>query len=176
MHLIAHCESSWLAAQALPKRRDRAIATVAGLAPDLDALTLLGGADFYGTYHHVISHNFVAAILTAVACFAAARDRARTALISVLTFHLHLLCDLAGSGSNGADWPLLYYFPVSRHEWLWSGQWNLASWQNGVIAVLASFACLGMAFPFRRTVVESSRSRSTRSSSRRCGCAFVRRG
>lgn len=154
MHLIVHCELSWLVAQALPTRRDRAIATIAGLVPDLDALALVGGRDFYGTYHHVVSHNFVAAIVTTLACLAAARGRVRTALFGLLTFHLHLLCDLAGSGGDGPDWPLLYYWPVSRHEWLWSGQWNLASWQNTVIALAASFACLGMAFPFRRTVVE----------------------
>lgn len=154
MNLIVHTELSWLAAQALPKRRDRIVVTLAGVVPDLDALTLLGGGDFYGTYHHVISHNFVAAILTVLAAAAAGRDRAKTALFALVAFHLHLLCDLAGSGAAGPDWPLLYYWPVSRHEWLWSGQWNLASWQNGVIALAASFTCLGLALPLRRTVVE----------------------
>ncbi len=151
MNLIVHTELSWLAAQALPRRRDRAIVTLAGVAPDLDALTLLGGTDFYGTYHHVISHGYVAALIVALCAAAAARERVKVALLALATFHLHLLCDLAGSGPG---WPLLYFWPTSRHEWFWSGQWDLASWQNGVIALVASFACLGMAFPLRRTVVE----------------------
>ncbi|HEY3446845.1 MAG TPA: metal-dependent hydrolase [Myxococcales bacterium] len=151
MNLIVHTELSWLVAQVLPKRRDRIVVTIAGLAPDLDALTLLGGSRIYGTYHHVISHGYVAALLTVLVAAAAARDRAKVAMLALATFHLHLLCDLAGSGPG---WPLLYFWPTSRHEWFWSGQWNLASWQNGIVALVASLACLGMAFPFRRTVVE----------------------
>ncbi|MBI5543334.1 MAG: metal-dependent hydrolase [Deltaproteobacteria bacterium] len=151
MHLIAHAELSWLAAQALPTRRDRILVTVAGLAPDLDALALLGGREAFSTYHHVISHGWVAALVVTAAVASAATSRVRTAFVALLTFHLHLLCDLAGSGPG---WPLLYFWPASRHEWYWAGQWNLASWQNSLIAVLAALGCLAMALPFRRTIVE----------------------
>lgn len=151
MHLIVHAELSWLASQALRERRDRIIVTCAGLAPDVDALTLLGGKDFFGTYHHVISHNFVAALLTVGVAAALAKKRLAVALLALATFHLHVLCDLAGSGPG---WPLLYQWPLNRHEWFWSGQWNLASWQNSLIALLASIACLATAFPLRRTIVE----------------------
>jgi len=148
---IVHGELSWLLAQALPDRRDRLIVTCAGLAPDLDALSLLGGREWYGTYHHVISHGYVGAIVVTAACAALGKKRLAVALLAAMAFHLHLLCDLAGSGPG---WPLLYFWPTSRHEWFWSGQWNLASWQNSLIALVASVACLATAFPFKRTVVE----------------------
>jgi inner membrane protein len=44
---IVHAELSWLVAQGLPDRRDRILVTVAGVAPDLDGLTILGGIDTY---------------------------------------------------------------------------------------------------------------------------------
>ena len=34
------------------------------------------------------------------------------------------------------------------------GQWDLASWQNSVIGLAVTLACLGCAFWQRRTVVE----------------------
>lgn len=151
MHLIVHAELSWLAAQALRSRRDRAIVVAAGLAPDLDALSILGGADAFGTYHHVLTHGYVAALATVLLVGAFSRQRLLAAGLALCTFHLHLVCDLLGSGPG---WPLVYLWPGSRAEWFWSGQWDLASWQNSLIAVLASVTCLGMAFPFRRTIVE----------------------
>ncbi len=150
MHLIAHAELSWLLAQPLSTRRDRALVVAAGVLPDLDALTLLGGADVYGTWHHVLTHNWLAALLTTALAAALAKQRLRAGLLALGAFHLHLLCDLAGSGPG---WPLVYLWP-SRTEWFWQGQWDLASWQNSLIAVLASVACLSTAFPFRRTFVE----------------------
>ena len=151
MNPIVHAGISWLAAQPLTRRRDRILVTVAGVAPDLDGLSLLAGVEAYGRYHHVLTHGFVAAISTSIVCAAAARQRALTAVLALLAFHLHLLCDLAGSGPG---WPLSYYWPFANTEWFWHGQWNLASWQNSVIGVLVSVACLAVAFWKRRTFVE----------------------
>jgi hypothetical protein len=148
---IVHGELSWLLSQALRTRRDRILVTCAGLAPDLDVLTILGGTDAFGTWHHVLTHGYVAAIAVTIAVGILARQRILSALLALVAFHLHLLCDLAGSGPG---WPLVYFWPTSRHEWFWSGQWNLASWQNSLIAVIVSVLCLATAFPLRRTIVE----------------------
>lgn len=151
MNPIVHAELSWLAAQGLPDRRDRVLVTLAGLAPDLDGLTLLAGEELYGKYHHVLTHGYVAALGTVALCTAFARKRVGVALLSLAAFHLHLLCDLAGSGPG---WPIHYFWPNSMQEWFWKGQWNLASWQNSVIGLLATLACLACALRWRRTVVE----------------------
>ena len=146
-----HAEIAWLTSLGLRSRRDRILVTVAGVAPDLDGLALLGGEQAYGTYHHLLTHGFVAALATTAICAGLADQRRHTALLALLAFHLHLLCDLAGSGPG---WPLYYFWPVNRDEWMWSGQWDLASWQNSVIGMTATFLCLAAALKFRRTFVE----------------------
>ena len=70
-----------------------------------------------------------------VVCVALARQRLQVGLLALLTFHLHLLCDLAGSGPG---WPIWYFWPTSLREWFWDGQWELASWQNSVIGLAAT--------------------------------------
>ncbi len=103
MNPIVHAEPSWLLAQGLRERRDRVLVTCAGLAPDLDGLSLMAGEEFYGRYHHVILHGYVGALVTLAACAALARQRVAVGLLSVAAFRGHLLCDLAGSGP---DWPI----------------------------------------------------------------------
>ena len=151
MNPIVHAELAWLMSQGLRERRDRVLVTVAGIAPDLDGLSLLGGEDLYGAYHHLLFHGYVGAAITTAVCAALARQRAGVALLALLAFHLHLLCDLVGSGPG---WPIYYFWPTSRHEWFWPGQWDLASWQNSLIGLAATLACLACALRWRRTAVE----------------------
>ena len=64
------------------------------------------------------------------------------ALGCLVIFHLHLLCDLAGSRgpSPGDLWPIRYSEPLFRHPmWFWKGQWRLDGWQNQSVS-LALFA------------------------------------
>jgi uncharacterized membrane protein YagU involved in acid resistance len=37
---------------------------------------------------------------------------------------------------------------------MWSGQWDLASWQNAVFGLAVTLAALGCALPLGRTVFE----------------------
>lgn len=151
MNPLVHAELSWLVAQPLRQRRDRIIVTCAGLVPDLDGLTLLAGTEAYGRYHHVLTHGLLAAAATAGACLVLSRQRAVATLLALGAFHLHLLCDLVGSGPG---WPILYFEPFSNAEWFWSGQWNLASWQNAVVGLVATLASLSMALWRSRTPLE----------------------
>ncbi len=151
MNPIVHGELSWLVAQRLSARRDRLLVTVAGLAPDVDGLSLLGGEDAYARYHHVLTHGLLSAVLCAAVCAALASDRRVVGGLSFLAFHLHLACDYVGSGPG---WGLFYLWPFRDEEWLWAGQWNLASWQNSVIGLVVTLLVLGCAKPFGRTIVE----------------------
>jgi inner membrane protein len=152
MNPIVHAELSWLLAQGLRERRDRLLITCAGLAPDLDGLALLAGEEAYSRYHHVLFHGYVGALVTVGVCAFLARRRMAVALLAAVAFHGHLLCDLAGSGPG---WPIHYFWPTDMKPWSWSGQWNLASWQNSLIGLAATLACLACALPFGRTLVEA---------------------
>ncbi|MDQ3274734.1 MAG: hypothetical protein M3Q39_06810 [Actinomycetota bacterium] len=48
-----HGELSWLLGAALHDWRDRVLVVCAGLVPDPDGLSLLGGVNAYGEYHHL---------------------------------------------------------------------------------------------------------------------------
>jgi hypothetical protein len=147
---VVHLELSWLCAQPLARRRDRILVSVAGVLPDLDGLSALGGIDAYARWHHRLTHGYPAALATGVLCAVLAHDRVRTTLLGLFTFHLHLACDLLGSGA----WSILYFWPTSEREWFWGGSWELASWQNAVIGVAATALCLAGALWWGRTVVE----------------------
>lgn len=151
MNPIVHAELSWLAGARLGDRRDRVLITIAGVVPDLDGLTLLAGVDAYAKWHHLLTHGLIAAVSFSVLFAMLARQKLAVGGLSFVAFHLHLLCDLAGSGPG---WPISYWYPFSRDEWMWNGQWNLASWQNSVIGLAATLAVLGCALPLGRTAVE----------------------
>jgi inner membrane protein len=139
MHLPSHLALSWLLASKLKKRSDRVLVAWAGVLPDLDALAALFGEAAYGRWHHVLTHGVFSATVVAVACaYFAAQKRAVLAL-SFLAFHLHLICDLLGSGRV---WPIVYFYPFSEYEYFSPFGWALASWQN-VSITAAAFLAIG---------------------------------
>lgn len=148
----AHFIGSWLVASATSKNpRDRNLITLAGVAPDLDGLGMavdifkswVSGEpnlfNYYHKFHHLLCHGWPAALVLCglLACFA--KQRTRVFVVCLVTFHLHLLCDLLGSrGPTPADlWPILYGEPLFRHPiWTWHNQWRLDGWQNQILFVL----------------------------------------
>jgi hypothetical protein len=87
----------------------------------------------------MLSHGLPAAVLFSILLAVPARRRWRVFWLTFLTFHLHLLCDLAGSrGPDKGDiWPIFYFAPLSQHPmWMWKYQWPLAGWQNWVITMV----------------------------------------
>lgn len=151
MNPIVHAELSWLGAQKLTDRRDRILVTLGGVLPDLDGLTLLAGEEMYGRWHHVLTHGILSAVAISAVLAMFARKKWAVFGLAFAAFHLHLFCDLLGSGPG---WPLYYLWPMSREQVMWSGQWNLASWQNSLIGMAATFVVLACALPFGRTAVE----------------------
>lgn len=148
MHIVTHLLAGWaLAEQTRLEKRDKAIVAWASVAPDLDGFGLpidwaaraLGHESaIYETYHHVAGHGLPAATLFTVLCLPFLRRKAAGAAMVFLSFHLHLLFDLAGSGGGtpGDIWPLHYWWPISDALVSWSGQWPLTSWQNTTLTVV----------------------------------------
>jgi inner membrane protein len=157
VHLQTHALASWLLAESIPalSRRDRFLVVLAGLTPDLDALTILGGTEAYFRWHHLLLHNLPAALATGLVCVALARARWPVALLALAAFHLHLFLDLLGSGGrDGFNWPIPYFAPFSLREFRWGGQWPLGSWQNVVITAMLVGLNVALGTRRGRTIVE----------------------
>jgi len=149
MNPITHFLLSWVVADAgAMSRRDRAIVTLAGIAPDLDAAGIVAEILtrdserpllWWSDYHHVLGHNLAFGVVVTAVSFGLATRRWKTAALACLTFHLHLLCDVLGArGPDGYQWPIPYFFPFSTEwQWTWDGQWELNAWPNFVITGIA---------------------------------------
>jgi len=158
MNPITHFLLSWGVANTLPNstKRDRAIITLAGVAPDLDGFGIVAEAFtrhtshpllWWTDYHHILGHNILAAAVVTGLAALFASSRLSTAILACATFHLHLLCDVAGArGPDGEQWPIPYLLPFSTSvQWTWRDQWALNAWQNMVITAVAIAATLVLA-------------------------------
>lgn len=153
MSPVTHFFTGWVLANcACLDRRDRAIVTLACVVPDVDGLGIIpelltrNSAHpllWFSQYHHSL-HNLGFALVVAFVAFLLAVQKWKTASLAFLSFHIHLIEDLAGSrGPDGYQWPIAYLSPFSsRLQLTWHGQWALNAWQNVVITaglLLATF-------------------------------------
>jgi len=159
---LTHLLASWLvAAKTTNNPRDCRLATLAGLLPDADGLglvvdvanELLGRrpTHYYAQFHHYWLHGIFGAALITLTLTLFAHQRGRVALVALVLFHLHLLCDFVGSrGPSPEDlWPIFYLGPFDKDPmWVWKGQWRLDGWQNRIVSVLAFVGSIWVA---RRT-------------------------
>jgi hypothetical protein len=159
MSPVTHLFASWLVATGTTRNsRDCRLAALAGVLPDADGLGLVvdvirgtfitGGPLLYQRYHHFLLHGLAGGLLLAGLLALFARDRLRVAVVVLLVFHLHLLCDFAGSRGPAPEdvWPVFYCGPFSKDPmWLWRGQWRLDGWQNRGVSVALFLISLGWA-------------------------------
>jgi hypothetical protein len=127
------------------ERRDRVLVTAAAVIPDLDGIGVIPELitrnsvhplAWFSDYHHLVLHNLAAALTICGIMAIAAKHRLKVLGLAFLSYHLHLLGDVLGSrGPDGYQWPIPYLYPISKLEWSWKGQWELASWQNLIITV-----------------------------------------
>jgi hypothetical protein len=149
MSPITHLLIGWSAASCFKiNKKDRILATIAGVAPDIDGIglgydLLMKGdgpaSEYWSTYHHTLCHNIGFGLLLTIIAFAAASRRWLTSWLVLLCFHIHLLCDILGSrGPDGYQWPIPYLEPFSdAWQLAWAGQWQLNAWQNIAITLAA---------------------------------------
>ena len=140
--------ASWIiAAKTTDNPRDCRLVTLAGMLPDADGLgiivDLVAGhwagrhTHYYGLYHHYLLHGAVGGVLIAAVLAAFARRRWRVALLALVVFHLHLLCDFVGSRGPAPEdlWPIFYFGPFDKEPmWVWKGQLRLDGWFNRCLA------------------------------------------
>ena len=161
MSPLTHLVGSWLVATATTTNsRDRKLVTWAGVLPDVDGLgvvadvaaSLISGKEntyhYYQQYHHILLHGWPGAFAVSILLMLFARQHWRVFMLCLLTFHLHLLCDLLGSRGPtiGDYWPICYSEPLFRLPiWFWKHQWRLDSWQNQTIFALLLASSLWLA-------------------------------
>jgi inner membrane protein len=138
MHIPTHLMLFWVVGHRLKERRDRTLVTWAGVAADSDGLTILAGIDAYGQWHHVFTHGLFAALVFGILFSLWAKNPFKVWWASLAAFHLHLACDLRGSGTA---WPIRYLWPFSAHFFNSPYGWELDSWQNSLIAVILLLIC-----------------------------------
>ena len=146
MSPITHLCASWIiGVKTTDNTRDCRLVALAGVAPDLDGLGLavdltaraFGHQTFlWERFHHVLLHGVFGAVLVAGILALCAKNKLQIAVMALITFHLHLVCDFLGSRGPSANdlWPILYLAPFFQEPaWIWSAQWRLDGWQNKVL-------------------------------------------
>jgi inner membrane protein len=154
MNPVTHFLTGWALANCVPslERKERAMVALACVIPDVDGLGAVVDlatrgtphpTEWFSRYHHQL-HSLAFAIVVAGVSFVLARRRRVTSVLALLSFHLHLLEDLAGSrGPDGYQWPIPYLAPFSEAgQMMWSGQWSLNAWPNFAITI----GLLGLTF------------------------------
>ena len=121
-------------------RRDRALITLAGIAPDVDGFGYVSdylklSNDLYCRFHHIWGHNIGACLVYLFIVLLVAKRKVLATSLAAVTFHLYLICDvISGRGPDDYQWPVPYLLPFSdAWNWTWSGQWYLHGWQNSVV-------------------------------------------
>jgi membrane-bound metal-dependent hydrolase YbcI (DUF457 family) len=157
MSPVTHFLTGWIFANcAKLESRDRAIVTLASVAPDLDGLGIVpelltrNSAHpllWFSLYHHSL-HTLAFALVLAAVAFALAAQKWKTGLLALISFHLHLFEDLLGSrGPDGYQWPIPYLKPFSSpHQLTWQGQWQLNAWPNVLITIVLLLITLWLAW------------------------------
>jgi len=143
-----HFIISWVVANSVDlDRHGRACITASGLLPDLDGIGIIADkfgpyfgyhTNLYAQYHHVLGHNLIFGTLLSIGFASLCQRKISVFALCLLAFHLHIVCDIAGSmGTDGFHWPIYYLYPFApSYHLVWSGQWELNSWINSTIGVI----------------------------------------
>ena len=166
MNPVTHTLISWdLANVSDLNRKDRILVAYSGIIPDVDGLGIIvelitRNTDnprlWFSRYHHLLGHNLLAALIVSLFIYLMANKRIKTAVMSFMVFHIHLLSDILGAkAGTGYQWPIPYFAPFNTELQIsWAGQWPLVSWQNFLITVFFLGLTMLIAVKKSRSVAE----------------------
>ena len=146
LHFLTHIGLSWIIANVGSRPpRDRRLIVGAGVLPDLDGVGILWSEPAYAAVHRAAGHGLLFIALWTLVVVRYAERPVSTAVLAVLSFHLHLLLDGVGTGGL----PIRYFWPLSDAGWSYAGRWTLASWPNALVMALTLLGVLLVAFRTR---------------------------
>ncbi len=158
-----HLVISWVLSNLnYEKKRDRIVATLCGIFPDIDGLGLLidkitgdQGYSYYFLWHRKFGHSLFILPAVIIIAFVVCKRKIRPAVVAAMAFIVHLLLDLAGSaGPDGSIWPIYPFWPFSDYEASVSWQWPLNDWKNIAITAVFIFIMIAIAIKRRRSLLE----------------------
>ena len=168
LHFLTHIGISWVVANLGPgSRKDRCLVVLAGIVLDVDGAGILWSEGAYLALHRAIGHSLVFGLLVIAATMLWADHRWATGALAAISFHLHLLLDVVGTGGL----PIRYLWPFTDWGWTYSGHWILASWPNVLVMGLTLLGVLGVAWWKGRTPLECLWPRADQALVRRLGLA-----
>ena len=107
MNPLVHGLLGWLIAFIFLKRsKDRRLALIPAVAPDIDGIFVLFSHDMHMTWHHTFGHTYLFGLPMALAAAALCKDKKRGFLAAILAFTSHLGMDIIGS-----NWVIHPFWP-----------------------------------------------------------------
>jgi hypothetical protein len=147
LHFMTHIGLSWLVASAgRLSRRDRWLVTLAGVLPDLDGAGIVWSHQAYEAVHRAAGHGLLFVLLLVAFALWRADARWTAASLAAVSFHLHLVLDVVGTGGL----PVRYFWPLSDRGFSYGGHWVLASWPNALVMAATLLAVILVAWRGRR--------------------------
>lgn len=111
MNTGAHLQFGWLIGHARQfDRTERAVITLAAVAPDLDGLLIVAGpgSDIFYKYHHIAFHNALSAVAYVALVAVFFSRRGLVLALCLASFLSHILVDYMT-----APWEMVPFWPVS---------------------------------------------------------------
>jgi len=148
LHFLTHIGISWIAANLVPgSRKDRCLIVLAGLVLDLDGIGILWSQDAYVALHRAVGHCLLFGLLVVASAMVLADSPWKTGLLAAISFHLHLVLDVLGTGGP----PIRYLWPFTDWGFAYRDHWVLSSWQNGVVMAATLLGVIWIAWRKGRT-------------------------
>jgi hypothetical protein len=119
MSPIGHLQYGWWFAHWSDfTRGERAAIALAGAAPDLDGLSLLGGQDVYYAYHHILFHNVGAAAAVLLLGGIFWWKKKIVWMLVTFSFAMHIVEDYVTTSWNQHPWKPLSDATVNLSKYL----------------------------------------------------------
>jgi membrane-bound metal-dependent hydrolase YbcI (DUF457 family) len=158
-----HLVLSWVLSNlGYDKRRDRIVATICGVVPDIDGLGIIvdkirgdGTYNYYFLWHHKAGHNILFFFILMIITYFICKRKILPVFVGAIAFLTHIFLDLAGSGGpDGSIWALWPLWPFSEYRVSVSWQWSLNDWRNTLIAAVFIVIMIIIGSKKNRSVLE----------------------
>ena len=150
MYALTHLLLGWIIGNYfLLERRDRGLAILAAVAPDLDAIGYIINQSYYENFHHEYFHSILFCIIVVVLLTLASVEKKRVIVPFIFATGSHFVGDLIGT-----NWGMPLLWPVSNFyfdlDHILSDQ-AIYGVINPFAAILVIVLSIAIMYEFKRT-------------------------